>query len=622
MNNTPINKMVYKLKSTLNRDFLRKKIREIRWTMESLSWIQLTLTLAFFIIFMIIPLLSVVQKAFTDSNGNLSLSWFNLIFTNPFFIKNPFEVLINAKFFTIVGETLYITGIDFGVVLNSIFVALITTIISTVLGTSMAFIMARYKFRGKAIFQTAMIIPLLSSPFIGAIGIQRMIGRLGVLNILFHDTLHILPFRIVLDGLAAVIFVQVLHFFALVYVNAYTAFVNIDPTMEEQAENLGSRGFHLFRTITFPLALPGIQAGAILTFILSIEDLGTPIVFHSSTQATKLLTYQVFNKIFAPTGDIDPMAPALGLILLVIAMAGFILIRKYVSLRQYAMISKGGTWHPRLSIPTKKQAVIFYVFMIIVLAFALIPHTGVFLLSIAKTWPATVLPTETTLGNFGLLFEDSAIGRSISNSLIYSVVATIIMVILGTSAAYIIARKKLPGRDALDILVTLPVAIPGIVIAIGYFTTFLNTPLSPLISAVPLLIISYTLRKIPFTIRSVYAGLQQTHEVLEEASSNLGARATTTFRRIILPLISVNILAGGMLSFVYSMSEVSTSLILGGVQPESAPLTWKMQDVLWQVSGGPFQAAVLGLLLMLIQIVIIVVINKVLKQRVSVITGI
>ncbi|MCJ2534110.1 MAG: ABC transporter permease subunit [Candidatus Thermoplasmatota archaeon] len=126
----------------------------------------------------------------------------------------------------------------------------------------------------------------------------------------------------------------------------------------------------------------------------------------------------------------------------------------------------------------------------------------------------------------------------------------------------------------------------------------------------------------PFTIRSVYAGLQQTHEVLEEASRNLGARATTTFRRIILPLISVNILAGGMLSFVYSMSEVSTSLILGGVQPESAPLTWKMQDVLWQVTGGPFQAAVLGLLLMLIQIVIIVVINKVLKQRVSVITGI
>jgi iron(III) transport system permease protein len=622
MNRMSVNKTLQKLKASLNRAFLSKKLREIRWNMESLSWVQLTITLAFFLLFMIIPLLSLVQSAFTDKGGNFTLSWFNLIFKNPFFFKNPIDSLLTSKFFTVTSTTLYVTGIDCGVVFNSIFVALITTVLSTSLGTLIAFIMARYKFWGKPIFQTAMIIPLLSSPFIGAIGIQRMIGPLGVLNLLLHDTLHILPFRIVIDGLAAVIFVQVLHFFALVYVNAYTAFVNIDPSMEEQAENLGSRGFHLFRTITFPLALPGIQAGAILTFILSIEDLGTPIVFHGSTQATKLLTYQVFNKIFAPTGDIDPIAPALGLILLTIAMVGFIVIRKYVSLRQYAMISKGGTWHPRLSIATKKQTIVFYAFMIIVLAFALIPHTGVFLLSIAKTWRATILPTEITLGNFGLLFEDSAIGGSISNSLIYSIVATIIMIVLGTSAAYIIARKRLPGRDYLDILVTLPVAIPGIAIAIGYFTTFLNTPLSPLISAVPLLIISYTIRKVPFTIRSAFAGLQQTHEVLEEASRNLGARATTTFRRIVLPLISVNVLAGGMLSFVYAMSEVSTSLILGGVQPESAPLTWKMQDVLWQVAGGPFQAAVLGVLLMVIQIVIIIVVNRVLKQRVSVITGI
>ncbi|MCK5626092.1 hypothetical protein KAI11_04480, partial [Candidatus Bathyarchaeota archaeon] len=131
--------MVNKIKSAMNRDFINKKIREIRWTMESLSWIQLILTLAFFLIFMIVPLLSVVQKAFTDNNGNLSLSWFNLIFTNSFFIKNPFEALINSKFFTIVGETLYITGIDCGVVFNSIFVALITTIISTIIGTVMAF---------------------------------------------------------------------------------------------------------------------------------------------------------------------------------------------------------------------------------------------------------------------------------------------------------------------------------------------------------------------------------------------------------------------------------------------------------------------------------------------------
>lgn len=600
---------------------LRKKLREILWDMDSLSWIQLGVILAFFIFFMVIPIASIIGSAFTDQTGKISFEWFNLIFKNPFFFTDPLKQLFTRSFYTVVGNTLYITGIDCGVIFNSIFVALITTILSTILGTVIAFVMARYKFRGKTVLQTAMIIPLLSSPFIGAIGIKRMIGPLGVLNLLFHDTLHILPYRIVIDGLAAVILVQVLHFFALVYINAYTAFVNIDPTLEEQAENMGSGGFHLFRTITFPLALPGIQAGAILTFILSIEDLGTPIVFHDSTQARKLLTYQVFDKIFSPTGEIDPIAPALGLILLVIGITGFILIRKYVSLRQYAMISKGGTWHPRFSIATKKQTLLFYVILIGILGFALIPHTGVFLLSIAKTWRATVLPTEMTLDNYGILFHDSAIAGSVYNSLVYCIIATIIMIVLGTSAAYIIARKKIPWKASLDVLVTLPVAIPGIVLAIGYFMTFLNTPLSPLISAVPLLIMSYTIRKVPFTIRSAFAGLQQTHEGLEEASRNLGASATVTFFRITIPLILINILAGGMLSFVYSMSEVSTSMILGGVRPESAPLTWKMKDVLWQVAAGPFQAAVLGVLLMVIQIVIIIVVNRVLKQRVSLITG-
>lgn len=605
----------------MNLSSYKQKLREILWDMDSLSWLQLTLIIIFFVVFLIIPIFSTVLTAFTDGQGHLSTAWFNLIFTNPFFLANPIEAIIRSNVVRVVGNTLLITGIDCGVILNSIFVAIITTILSTILGTVIAFIMARYQFRGKTIFQTAMIIPLLSSPFIGAIGIKRMLGRLGVLNLLFHDTLGILPHRIMLDGLAAVIFVQVIHFFALVYINAYTAFVNIDPSLEEQAENLGSRGFHLFRTITFPLALPGIQAGAILTFILSIEDLGTPIVFHDSAQATKLLTYQVFNNIFAPTGDIDPIAPALGFILLVIAMVGFILIRKYVSLRQYAMVSKGGTWQPRLSKATSRQTVLFYLFLGIILAFALIPHTGVFLLSIAQTWSASILPTTMTLDNYGAIFSDAAIRTSITNSLIYSVAATILMVILGTSAAYIIARKKLPGKDGLDILVTLPVAIPGIVIAIGYFTTFLNTPLSPLISSVPLLIMSYAVRKIPFTIRSAYAGLQQTHETLEEASRNLGASSTTTFFRIIIPLILINVLAGGMLSFVYSMSEVSTSLVLGGVQPESAPLTWKMQDILWQVAAGPFPAAVLGVLLMVIQIIIIIVVNRLLKQRVSIISG-
>jgi ABC-type Fe3+ transport system permease subunit len=197
-----------------------------------------------------------------------------------------------------------------------------------------------------------------------------------------------------------------------------------------------------------------------------------------------------------------------------------------------------------------------------------------------------------------------------------------IIAVLGTSAAYVIARKNLPGMESLDSLITLPIAIPGIVLAIGYFTLFLGTPLSPIVNPVPLLIVSYTIRKFPFTVRAAYAGLQQTHVNLEEVSWNLGASRTTTFRKITMPLIAVSILAGSMLSFVYAMSEVSTSIVLGGVNPTYAPVTWKIMDVLFQVGAGPFQAAVLGMLLMLTQIVIMTTVSVILKQRTATLAGI
>lgn len=602
----------------------------VRREMDALSSAQLGLVLVLFSIFMVIPLLSVVYLAFF-TYGTFSLFWFQLIFTNPTFFpititgKDAFPFLsvniyTTGRLFYQAGDALYLVGIDFGVILNSVSVALIVALISTIVGTVLAFIMARYEFPAKTVFRTALLVPILSTPFVGAIGIQRMIGENGVLNMLFYETLHILPAKIVLDGFAAMIFVQTLSFYAIVYLNAYSAFVNIDPSLEEQAENMGSKGLHLLRTITLPLALPGIEAGAILTFILSVEDLGTPIVFQTS-QASKTLTFQIFNRIFAPTGEIDPLAPALGLILLVIAMSGFIVIRKYVLLRRYAMISRGGAWHPRVRRIGGAKLALVYAFMLCLLAVALIPHTGVILLSFAEYWGWTILPARFTLQNYGIIFTDPAITPAIVNSFLYSFAATTLITVVGTGAAYVIDRKRIPGKGLIDMLVTMPVAIPGIVIGIGFFTTFLRTPLSPVINPVPLLVLSYTIRKFPFTVRAAYAGLQQTPVELEEVSLNLGAGRLRTFLRIAIPLIGINVLAGGMLSFVYSMSEVSTSLILGGVNPSYAPMTWKIKDVLTQVGAGPFYAAALGVLLMAVQLVVIVISTRILKQRASALTG-
>jgi ABC-type Fe3+ transport system permease subunit len=204
-------------------------------------------------------------------------------------------------------------------------------------------------------------------------------------------------------------------------------------------------------------------------------------------------------------------------------------------------------------------------------------------------------------------------------------IATLFIVLLGTSAAYIIARRNIPGRMLLDLLVTSPIALPGIVIATGYFALYYNTVVFPIDAPAFLITMSYTIRKFPFTVRAAYAGLQSTPVVLEEASQNVGASKNRTFLRITMPLIGVSVLAGALLSFVYSVSEVSTSIILGSLGPDWAPMTYWTKEVLQSHAAtysGPNSAACLGVLMMVLQWSVITVTNKILGTRSSAMTGI
>jgi ABC-type Fe3+ transport system permease subunit len=531
---------------------------------------------------------------------------------------------VNLQTISSGGDLVTIQGWDFGAIFNSIYVALIVTSIAVVLGVFLAFVVARYNFVGKRIIRTVLIFPILATPFIGAIGIKTFLGRAGFFNNLFYTTLHIIPFRIQFEGLAAIILVQSLSLFSLVYLNAYSSFMSIDPSLEEQAENLGATGFKLFRSVTLPLAMPGIQAGAILTFILSIEDLGSPIVFFESQQAQKTLAFQVFSSIATQSGTINPAGPAIGIILLVFALTGFLAIRKYASLRSYESGTKGGQWNPRTRTLSARTTVLLYAILIPLLFLALIPQISVIILSFTGSWSTnSILPDVWTVGNYAVLWAYPSVTRSIEYTLTYGLIATVFIILLGTSAAYLIARRDFPGKTALDLLVTSPIALPGIVIATGYFTLFYNTPLFPPEFPAFLIIMSYSVRKFPFTVRAAYAGLKSTPVVLEEASQNMGASKNQTFVKITLPLIGVSVLAGSLLSFVYSVSEVSTSLVLGSVYQPQAPMTYWTRQILMAGGqyGGPYHAACLGTLMMTMQWFVITVTNKILGTRTSAITG-
>jgi iron(III) transport system permease protein len=228
-------------------------------------------------------------------------------------------------------------------------------------------------------------------------------------------------------------------------------------------------------------------------------------------------------------------------------------------------------------------------------ALALIPHLGVFLTSITGRWFLTVLPSEYTLRFYREIFSHDLTLLSIRNSVLLSSLSTIIDIILGVTIAYLLARKRVPGRDVLDALAMLPLALPGLVIAFGYIAAFSATPLDARINPVPLLVIAYAVRRLPYMVRAAYAGFQQSSVALEEAAMNLGASPIKTLYQITFPLVFANLVAGAVLAFSFAMLEVSDSLILA-LKEEYYPITKAIYALLNRIADGPYIASAMGML--------------------------
>ncbi len=620
---------------------LSSLLRRVKREFDSLTIAQLVFVLFILIFFLFLPVFSILFKAFIF-HGHLSAQYIKETFSDPNMIKWPpnlqfvkvvhrykLETLPNGSRVLVPLNTIVIgaEGPDFGYILNSLFVSTCVMIFASILGTISAFIMARYKFPGKNVFRILLFIPLLATPFVNAYVIGKVLGVGGLVNYILHHVFHA-NYTIVISGLPAVILIQTLSFFPIVYMNVHSSLLNIDPSLEEQAENLGAHGFKLFRTVTFPLALPGLAAGATLVFVFSMEDLGAPIGLAGAFGEglhNKLMSFYVYSQFVQAFSleQISPTAYVVALIMLVIAVVAFFIIKKYISLRQYAMLSKGGRWSPRVRKPGPAGLAAIYLFMIPLVIVSCFPQIGVVILSLTNWAVSGAFPTSFTLQYMQALITKPDVVTAIRNSVTYSGLAILITIILGTSAAYVVIRRKIPGRDLIDVMTTIPIVIPGIIVAIGYLiffgTVFFRTFMDPFINPGALLVFTYTVRRSPFLTRSVVAGLQQTHVSLEEAAMNLGASRAKTFSSIVIPLISANVIGGSILSFVYMMNEVSTSLILGSHNPMQGPITFLMSQVIY--SSGAVSAvsiaAALGVLLMSLQIIAISVSNYILKQRVA-----
>lgn len=534
---------------------------------QALARTVFAVTALFFAAFFIWPVLQILRGGFVDDDGRLTLAYLGALLRDP----------------------LYLGGL-----LNSFLLATAATTLALLIALPLAVVSDRYLFPGKALLTSVVLIPMILPPFVGAIGIKQIFGQYGALNALLHHLGALGPGETI-DWLArsqfwGIALVEAFSLYPIIYLNAVAALANIDPALEEAAQNLGCRGFRRFTRITLPLIRPGLFAGGTIVFIWTFTELGTPLVFDYD-RVTSVQIYYGLKDIGA-----NPLPYALVAVLLVCSVALYGLSKTLFGRSHHAMMAKATSAGGARALPAGRALLCTALFAGVTFL-AVLPHLGVVLVAVSCDWYGSVLPQRYTLENFELALGHNLTVPAIANSLRFASISTLVDLVLGVAIAYVVVRSRLRGRQVLDFLAMMPLAVPGLVLAFGYlamaqdgrFFGFLNPTRDPTI----LLIIAYAVRRLPYVVRSAAAGFQQTSETLEEAGQNLGAPPLKVLFRITLPLITANLIAGGLLAFAFAMLEVSDSLILAQKQAYY-PITKAILELFQLLGDGKFIASALG----------------------------
>ena len=526
-------------------------------------------TILFMAVFFIFPIFSTVKEAFLGQNGQFTTAYLSEVLDNP----------------------LYREGLW-----NSLRMGVGSTILSLLIAMPLSLLASRFEFPGKVILTSAILVPLILPPFVGAIGITQILSPDGAINA-FLANLGIInranpPDWLGSGKLTGVIIMNALHLYPIFYLNITAALANLDPAMEESAANLGCPPWRRFFRITLPLAMPGIFAGGVIVFIWAFTELGVPLMF----QYNRVTSVQIWEGIKDMGGN--PIPYALVVVTLVVSVIMFLISKKIAGKNEFATSGRAATSSQLRPLSGASAWMATAAFGIITFI-ALLPHIGVVFTAISTDWYKTVLPTGLTTQNISDALGHPITLPSIKNSVIYASAATLIDVILGVAIAFIITRTKAPGRSLLDSMAMLPLAVPGLVLAFGYLSvTRDGQPLDFLMigkhsSPIILLIIAYSMRRLPYIVRSAVAGFQQTSVSLEEAAQNLGATPLRSLTKITLPLITANLVAGGLLAFSFAMMEVSDSLVLAQ-RPEDYPIPKTIYILSGNLGNGPALASALG----------------------------
>lgn len=449
-----------------------------------------------------------------------------------------------ANYAKILSHKYYVSALK-----NTFIVGILGMLGACLLGIPLAYCMSRYRIPGKAFVSTLAVLALVSPPFIGAYAWIMIFGANGVATNAFKLIGIQLP---TIYGYSGIILVFSLKFYPFVYLMTESAFSSINKSLEEAAENLGCTPAQRFFKVTLPLVFPAVSTGAILSFVLSIADFGTPSIIGRKVRTLSTVAY---NQYTSEMGGPPTLAVTISMLMIAISIAAVLLQRYVISKRRY---SSALTNVATPVVLTGRRAYLVYALCYSIVIASVIPSIVVIYTSFLETNG----PVFT--GNFGLNSYERVvheISRAVVNSFTYAAIAVALIAAISGLISYIIVRREGRMAGALDTILMVPYLVPGIVMAIGFVTTFNDWPVD-LVGTASIIVLVVFIRRLPYGVRSTTASLRQVKPSIEEAAASLGATPARVFINVTIPLILPGLIAGSMMSFITAINELSSTLLL------------------------------------------------------------
>lgn len=565
-------------------------MKQIKGRFNGLTVVKVLIYI-FFGLFLILPLISVILVSFTGQPINLLGS-----LTDPATFSSTVEKFKGASFDYY--KKIFTTRSYFAALKNSLLLSFLVTIVVTLVCIPLAYGIARTKMPFKKTISALCMVPLIVPTFISAYAFIIMLGRSGwvtqIYNALGGEGMLMNPY-----SMSGIMLVQVFFFFPYALWPLVAAFKVSDLSLEEASQNLGAKNLFTFAFITFPLALPGIISSALLIFTVSFSDFGTPIIL--APKETNLLVVEAYREMagFFNWGG----AAILTVVMVLVAGFFFWLQHLFTKGKNYGTVS-GKPKQQKLS-DHKGLNWTLSIYSLIVVLVPCLAMVSIAIQSFATTWGKDPLPNGYTLQHYKTIFSTSL--GNIQNSIILALGALVVSVIISTFVSYFVVRQNSSG---LDFMVSIPLVVPGIAFGIALIQTFNTAPLQLTGTAI-LLIIAYTIRRLPYMIRSTMGTMRAIKQDIEEAAINLGATQLTAAMTIIGPLMLPGIAAGSVLVFVTVIKEASVSILLAPA--EWAPMSLAIfQNIL---RGEYYTAAAMSIVLVVLVLVLQALANRLGKKQ-------